>query len=76
MKKKLIKTGNSAALVIEKSTLEALGLESQSQVLVQFDGEKITMQPTPTIREMLDALLQASEKTQQLLAEILKKLEG
>lgn len=76
MKKKLIKTGNSAALVIEKSTLEALGLEPQSQVLVQFDGEKITMQPTPTTREMLDALLQASEKTQQLLAEILKKLEG
>lgn len=75
MKKKLIRTGNSAALVIEKATMEAMGLEPQSQVLVHFDGEKLTIQPAPSQRDTLADLLEASQKTNQLLEQLLARLD-
>ncbi|MCB0364363.1 MAG: hypothetical protein H6624_00990 [Bdellovibrionaceae bacterium] len=76
MKKKLIRTGNSAALVIEKSTMEAMGLDAQSQVLVHFDGEKLTVQPAPSQRESIESLLEVSKRTNELLEKLLAKLDG
>jgi antitoxin component of MazEF toxin-antitoxin module len=41
MKKKLTRTGNSVALVIDKPLLEQLGLEEGSEVEVSSNGEVI-----------------------------------
>lgn len=76
MKKKLIRTGNSAALVIEKSTMEAMGLDSNSPVIVHFDGEKLTMQAAPSTRELLVKLIETVETNERILKDLLEKIEN
>ena len=45
MIKKLTRSGNSLALVIDKPLLEALGLDADSSVEVSTDGEVIVIAP-------------------------------
>jgi len=45
MKKKLTRTGNSVALVLDKPFLEELGLDEESEVEVSTDGQILVITP-------------------------------
>jgi antitoxin component of MazEF toxin-antitoxin module len=45
MKKKLTRTGNSVALVLDKPVLEQLGLDENSEVEVSTNGDVLVMTP-------------------------------
>jgi antitoxin component of MazEF toxin-antitoxin module len=45
MKKKLSRTGNSVALVLDKPLLEQLGLHENSEVEISTDGDVLVMTP-------------------------------
>ena len=59
MVKKLTRTGNSVALVLDKELLEATGLDAGSMVEVSTDGRVIVISPPADKRRSskLDALL-------------------
>ena len=62
MIKKLTRTGNSVALVLDKPLLEALGLNEDSEVEVSTNGQILVMTPKPDstrtrkLRRILDEL--------------------
>ncbi len=45
MKKKLTRTGNSVALVLEKPLLEQLGLEADGEVEISTNGDVLVVTP-------------------------------
>ncbi|HEX6642290.1 MAG TPA: AbrB/MazE/SpoVT family DNA-binding domain-containing protein [Thermoanaerobaculia bacterium] len=45
MKKKLTRTGNSVALVLDKPLLEELGLDENSEVEISTNGDVLVMTP-------------------------------
>lgn len=49
MIKKLTRTGNSVALVLDKPLLEALGLDENSEVEVSTNGHVLVMTPRPNL---------------------------
>jgi antitoxin MazE len=59
MVKKLTRTGNSVALVLDKEILEATGLDAGSTVEVSTDGRVIVISPPPEKRRSskLEAVL-------------------
>ena len=59
MVKKLTRTGNSVALVLDKELLEATGLDAGSTVEVSTDGRVIVISPPADKRRLskLDAIL-------------------
>ncbi len=64
MKKKLTRTGNSVALVIDKELLDATGLQAGSTVEVSTDGRVIVIAPPPARKRppKLEAVLDALDK--------------
>ena len=62
MIKKLTRTGNSVALVLDKPLLEALGLNEDSEVEVSTNGQILVMTPkrdsgrTRKLKRILDEL--------------------
>jgi antitoxin component of MazEF toxin-antitoxin module len=45
MKKKLTRTGNSVALVLEKPLLEQLGIDENSEVEISTNGDVLVVTP-------------------------------
>jgi antitoxin component of MazEF toxin-antitoxin module len=45
MKKRLTRTGNSVALVLDKPLLEQLGLDENSEVEISTNGDVLVMTP-------------------------------
>jgi antitoxin component of MazEF toxin-antitoxin module len=45
MKKRLTRTGNSVAVVLEKPLLEAVGIEPDSEVEISTNGDVIVITP-------------------------------
>ena len=45
MKKKLTRTGNSVALVLDKPLLEELGLDENAEVEISTNGDVLVMTP-------------------------------
>jgi len=45
MKKRLTRTGNSVAVVLEKPLLEAVGIEADSEVEISTNGDVIVITP-------------------------------
>ena len=45
MSKKLVRTGNSLALVLDKALLEATGIDADTALEVSTDGEVIVLSP-------------------------------
>jgi antitoxin MazE len=45
MKKKLTRTGNSVALVLDKPMLKQLGVDENSEVEVSMNGDVLVMTP-------------------------------
>ncbi|HJT15812.1 MAG TPA: AbrB/MazE/SpoVT family DNA-binding domain-containing protein [Thermoanaerobaculia bacterium] len=62
MKKKLTRTGNSLALVLDKPLLEALGVDENTEVEVSTNGDVLVMTPVrdrgreKKLRKILDEL--------------------
>jgi antitoxin component of MazEF toxin-antitoxin module len=62
MTKKLTRTGNSLALVLEKALLEATGIDDQTPLEVSTDGDVIIVSPvrskrrTAKLKKILEGL--------------------
>lgn len=46
MKKKLVRHGNSWALVIDKPILELLGISGKTALQIEIDGRRLVVTPT------------------------------
>jgi len=60
MKKKLTRTGNSVALVLDKPMLKQLGVDENSEVEVSMNGDVLVMTPVrdDTRRHELNKILE------------------
>jgi death-on-curing protein len=73
MTKKLIRHGNSAALILDKALLDLLKIQIDSPLEVTTDGRNIII--SPQINERAEAtLLQALERINQKHGSVLAKL--
>jgi antitoxin component of MazEF toxin-antitoxin module len=50
MRKKLTKTGNSLALVLDRALLEQTGIDAETQLEVSTDGQVIVVSPVRDAR--------------------------
>ena len=75
MKKKLTRTGNSLALVLDRDLLEATGIRATTPLEVSTDGEVIIISPvrsasrTEALREVMERAHQKYGGTFRRLAE-------
>jgi len=73
MKKKLTRTGNSVALVLDKPILDALGIDENTLVEVSTNGDVLVMTPVrDKAREK--KFSKAVEKINRKYAGLFKKL--
>jgi antitoxin component of MazEF toxin-antitoxin module len=73
MRKKLTRTGNSLALVLERPLLEAVGLEAGMTVDVSTDGDVIVVTPVRAKRRAAK-LAAALEEINARYAGVFKRL--
>ena len=73
MTKKLIRHGNSAAIVLDKALLDILKVQMDTPLEVTTDGRNIIISPQGNEREE-DTLLQALEKINQKHGSVLARL--
>ncbi len=78
MKKKLVKYGNSTALVIDKPILQLLSIDETAELEISTDGESLILTPVKTKKikkESLDNKLnRIVEKNIKRYAPAVKKL--
>ncbi|GHT40979.1 hypothetical protein FACS189443_2100 [Planctomycetales bacterium] len=80
MLKKLVKHGNSYALVIERPILEILNINPEDPVRVSTDGKKIMVQKEKVLNdkesepEMSEEFKISLDKINQRYASVLKRL--
>jgi len=75
MTKKLIRHGNSAALVLDKAILELLNVRMDTPLEVTTDGKNIIISPLATQKAeatLLDALEKINRKHGTVLAKLAK----
>ena len=73
MTKKLIRHGNSAALILDKALLDLLKVEMDTPLEVTTDGRNIIV--SPQVNERAEAtLLQSLERINQKHGSVLSKL--
>lgn len=73
MIKKLQKHGNSQALVIDKPIMEALGIDSDTQLQVTVSGNSLIITPV-NVGIGREGVLQAIEKLRPRYGEMLERL--
>lgn len=73
MIKKLTRTGNSVAVVLDKPILEAIGLEEDAEVEVSTNGQLIIIVPTRDPGRMRK-FLKSAEKINRQYAGLFKRL--
>ena len=73
MRKKLTRTGNSVALVLDRPLLEQLGLDESSEVEVSTNGEVLVMTPVRDV-EREERFRKAVEKVNSKYAGLFKRL--
>ncbi len=73
MRKKLVKHGNSMALVIEKPVLDLLGVDAETPFDIATDGQALVLTP---VRDMEHAasFRSALERANRKYAEDLRRL--
>ena len=75
LKKKLVKHGNSLALVIDKPILDLLGVDDETELELQTDGRSLRITPAlkgvseGQFREVMDEIHQEWGDVLQRLAE-------
>jgi antitoxin component of MazEF toxin-antitoxin module len=75
MEKKLIKHGNSMALVIEKPILDLLGADAATPFDITTDGQALVLTPVHN-KKRRAAFRAALERGNRKYADALKKLAG
>jgi antitoxin component of MazEF toxin-antitoxin module len=73
MRKKLTKTGNSLALVLDKALLEQLRIDASTQLEVSTDGNVIVVSPVRD-RKRDARLKRVMERAHQRYAGVFRKL--
>lgn len=68
MHKKLTRSGNSLALVIDKPLLEALGIDAETELELSTDGEVLVVAPVRNRKR--------SKKVAELVAEAHERYGG
>ncbi len=76
MRKKLVRHGNSLALIIDKPILELLGIGEEDEVEIRTDGRKLEILPEGYVdytqeefRRVLDKVFERHDATFRKLAE-------
>lgn len=73
MRKKLTRTGNSVALVLDKGLLEQLGLEENAEVELSTNGEVLVVTPIrDAVRER--RFRRSAEKVTEKYAGLFRRL--
>jgi antitoxin component of MazEF toxin-antitoxin module len=62
MKKRLVKHGNSRALVIDKAILDLLKIDDDTELEVTTDGRSLMIRPSGAGSDRLDRLTELSER--------------
>ncbi|HVR71565.1 MAG TPA: AbrB/MazE/SpoVT family DNA-binding domain-containing protein [Vicinamibacteria bacterium] len=73
MRKRLTKTGNSLALVLDRPVLEAAGIDAETVVEVSTDGDVIVVTPVRK-RQRAEKLGTALEEIHARYAGVFKRL--
>ena len=73
MVKKLVKHGNSAALIIDKPIMQLLNMDVHTPVEVSTDGRTLTISPVRD-QKASDALRSALEKVNRKHGKALRRL--
>jgi antitoxin component of MazEF toxin-antitoxin module len=73
MRKRLTKTGNSLALVLDRPLLEAAGIDAETPLEVSTNGDVIVITPVRT-KKRAAKLHSALEEINALYAGVFKKL--
>lgn len=73
MRKKLTRSGNSVALVLDRDLLEAAGLDAGATVEVSTDGEVIVISPVRGARRT-ERLKQVMARAHQRYAGVFRRL--
>ncbi len=62
MKKRLVKHGNSRALVIDKAILDLLKIDDETELELTTDGRSLTIRPSIDTEERAGRLAELSER--------------
>ena len=73
MRKKLTRTGNSLALVLDRPLLEAVGIDAETTVEVSTDGDVIVVTPVRA-KKRAAKLASALEEINARYAGVFKRL--
>jgi antitoxin component of MazEF toxin-antitoxin module len=73
MRKRLTKTGNSVALVLDRPLLEATGLDADTEVEVSTDGDVIVVTPVRA-KKRAAKLASAMQEINEQYAGVFKRL--
>ena len=73
MLKKLIRHGNSFALVIDKPIMEMLNITNETSFEISTDGRNIILSPQTELTQEID-ILHSLEKINKKYGEVLKRL--
>jgi antitoxin component of MazEF toxin-antitoxin module len=74
MRKKLVKHGNSRALVIDKAILDLLNLGEDEEVIVSTDGRSLTVTPVADVDARRARLQAISERLMDENDSLLRRL--
>ena len=73
MRKKLTRTGNSLALVLDRDLLEQLGIDANTQLEISTDGRVVVISPVRSARR--EAKLKATmDRAHERYAGVFRKL--
>ncbi|HYV65490.1 MAG TPA: hypothetical protein VE964_04555 [Myxococcales bacterium] len=73
MRKKLVRTGNSLALVLDKALLEEANIDADTELEVSTDGRVLVVSPLPSRRRSAK-LRKIVEEAHQRYAGVFKRL--
>lgn len=73
MRKKLTRTGNSLALVLDKELLERLGIDAETQLELSTDGDVLVVSPVRS-RKAEGRLKEAMARAHERYGGVFRKL--
>lgn len=73
MIKKLIKHGNSTAVILDKSLLKLLNIDNNTNVKIKTDGKRIIIEPVIIKSEKAKDSISEDKKMQQIYNKLVKK---
>lgn len=74
MRKKLVKHGNSRALVIDKAILELLDVDDDTDFEIRLQGESLTVTPVTAAAERADRFELAVRESLEKYGDVYRRL--